>query len=276
VTVCGRPIAQKPRGFTRVLDCRAWDNRDAPERCFNTNRGLTRSSDLTREGLAIKATQNQSRPQAFTGPTVATQCSIPECDGATKARGWCNRHYLRWWVHGDVLATVLIRGNDKVRFWAKVAQSSRDECWPWLDAVDKDGYGTVWFQGAQHRAPRVAWMLATDSKIPKGQVVRHKCDNPPCVNPRHLELGTTRQNDDDRVARGRSATGDRNGSRLYPERLVRGADNSQYQADGCRNGHAEDRRYVRPSTGERVCRDCVRDRTRRARAKARKEGRRAY
>jgi hypothetical protein len=54
--------------------------------------------------------------------------------------------------------------------------------------------------------------------------VLHRCDNPPCVNPSHLFLGTQTDNIKDRTSKGRdgAARGDANGSRLYPERLVRG------------------------------------------------------
>lgn len=148
-------------------------------------------------------------------------CSVGDCDNPVKARGWCNKHYLRWWFHGDPLATVLIRDDDQTRFWAKVAQPSPDACWEWLFARDKDGYGSVWFQGKQCRAPRVAWVLATGSPIPDGQMIRHRCDNPPCVNPTHLELGTSQQNDHDRVERQRAARGPGNSSTKLTEAAVR-------------------------------------------------------
>lgn len=139
-------------------------------------------------------------------------CSIGDCTSPAKARGWCNRHYLRWFHHGDPLTVLQIKGDDQTRFWSKVNNASPDACWEWTDdaAADKDGYGSVWFRGTQQRAPRVAWML-THGPIPEGQMVRHRCDNPPCVNPAHLELGTSQENDQDRVDRERSARGIKNG-----------------------------------------------------------------
>lgn len=158
--------------------------------------------------------------------------------------------------------------NDRERFWAKVTKLKDDQCWEWQAARDRDGYGAFWYHDAQHRASRVAWSLTNAQwPIPTGQVVRHKCDNPPCVNPAHLELGTNRDNDNDRVERGRSAFGDRNGSRLYPERLPRGEKHPNYRPDECRNGHPAERRYVQKSTGERICRDCRTAQSRRYRAK---------
>lgn len=198
---------------------------------------------------------------------VDRECSVEGCTAGATSRGWCNVHYQRWKAHGDPNAEVQIRGNDPERFWRKVVKLE-EGCWEWQAARDQDGYGSVWYKGAQWRAPRVAWLLANPGRqIPHGQVVRHKCDNPPCVNPSHLELGTPRDNDDDRVRRGRSAFGDRNGSRLYPERLARGPANVNYRPEECRNGHPADRRYVQESTGERICRDCKAAQARRYRAK---------
>lgn len=154
------------------------------------------------------------------------------------------------------------------RFWAKVDRGDPDDCWPWIAARDKNGYGSFWLDGRQVRAPRIAWCLVHPGKpIPADRVVRHTCDNPPCTNPADLIIGTSLDNDLDRMQRGRSACGDRNGSRLYPERLVRGAGSPQYRTEECRNGHPLSRRYISAS-GERRCTDCQADRARRYRARS--------
>jgi hypothetical protein len=89
------------------------------------------------------------------------------------------------------------------RFWAKVDKRGPDECWPWAAALSNRGYGK--FSIPKNRwllAHRVAWQL-THGLIPEGQIVRHKCDNPLCTNPEHLELGTHQDNSDDMAKRQR-------------------------------------------------------------------------
>lgn len=76
------------------------------------------------------------------------------------------------------------------------------------------GYGAKWFEGATRRAHRVAYCIAHNLQWDdiKGQLVRHTCDNPACVNPEHLELGTHQDNMGDMRSRKRVASGTRNGN----------------------------------------------------------------
>lgn len=85
---------------------------------------------------------------------------------------------------------------DSERFWAKVIKTG--ECWEW-QGPDQRGYGIFGWK----RAHRVSWELH-HGPIPPGQHVLHQCDNPPCVNPEHLWLGTPRDNASDRGAKGRT------------------------------------------------------------------------
>lgn len=83
-------------------------------------------------------------------------------------------------------------------------------CWGWRGYADKDGYGTVKHAGRPLRAHRFSWEIH-NGPIPEGLCVCHKCDNPGCVRPDHLFLGTSADNMHDRDAKGRCAfTGTRN------------------------------------------------------------------
>lgn len=90
-------------------------------------------------------------------------------------------------------------------FWEKVDVRGEDECWPWKGKLSEDplhAYGRTRANGRIMIPSRAAWEL-TNGPIPPGLNVCHKCDNPPCCNPKHLFLGTDRQNHLDSILKGR-------------------------------------------------------------------------
>jgi hypothetical protein len=106
-------------------------------------------------------------------------------------------------------------GSIEQRFWKKVDQTSNpDGCWLWTGWHDAAGYGEMSIPGTGRntKAHRVAYLL-TKGPIPDGLLVLHRCDNPPCVRPGHLFLGTQGDNARDREAkgRGRQPRGERTG-----------------------------------------------------------------
>lgn len=105
------------------------------------------------------------------------------------------------------------------RFWSKVDCRGLDECWPWNAAVrNKDeGYGAFYLEGRHRPATHAAWMLCNGALPPADMEVCHQCDNPACCNPKHLFLGTRKQNNDDKVAKGRQALGARVGTAKLTE-----------------------------------------------------------
>lgn len=104
------------------------------------------------------------------------------------------------------------------RFWSKVKKGPK--CWLWLGAIGNRGYGQIKFEGKVELAHRVAWTI---THTPPGELcVLHSCDNPPCVNPSHLFLGTKQDNSDDMVNKGRSYPRDGQlnpNNKLTPEQI---------------------------------------------------------
>lgn len=90
------------------------------------------------------------------------------------------------------------------KFWSKVDRSG--ECWVWTGGRNSDGYGNCHMpidgRLKSQKAHRAAWRL-TRGDIPQGMSVLHRCDNPPCVNPDHLFLGTQADNMRDCREKGR-------------------------------------------------------------------------
>jgi hypothetical protein len=97
------------------------------------------------------------------------------------------------------------------KFEMYVQRRGDDECWGWLGFKSGDGYGKMRTRGKAVRAHRVSYQLHV-GPIPDGLSVLHHCDNPGCVNPRHLFVGTHNDNMADCSAKGRIRWGDRRGS----------------------------------------------------------------
>ena len=91
------------------------------------------------------------------------------------------------------------------RFWDKVDVSDDNSCWEWTASKTRYGYGRIGVDRKTYKAHRIAWYLNT-GEMPN-LLVCHKCDNPPCCNPRHLFLGTHKDNQRDKVNKGRQSKG---------------------------------------------------------------------
>ena len=130
---------------------------------------------------------------------------------------------------------------DIARFWAKVRKT--DGCWLWTAGTfaRRYGYGQFGLNGHPHKAHRLAWEF-TNGPIPEGLSVLHHCDNPPCVNPAHLFLGTRGDNTRDMMMKGRSRSiADRNRGKTH-----------------CKHGHEFTPENTYPQPTGRGCRECRR------------------
>jgi hypothetical protein len=92
------------------------------------------------------------------------------------------------------------------RFWTHVQKT--DGCWVWTGSVTGLGYGKFYHDCTSTRAHRFVW-ASVHGSIPPGLEVCHHCDNPPCVRPDHLFLGTHVDNMEDRDRKGRTVHGER-------------------------------------------------------------------
>jgi hypothetical protein len=95
--------------------------------------------------------------------------------------------------------------------WSKVDIRGPDDCWPWKGHRNHQGYGRTWINDVAYYAHRVIYDLANpgviERKGPRSHAdkgfIRHKCDNPSCCNPAHMETGSNQDNMDDKVKRNR-------------------------------------------------------------------------
>lgn len=101
--------------------------------------------------------------------------------------------------------------DDLAKVIASIAEKSGPtSCWEWPLSRHPLGYGQVYVSGLSQRAHRAAWELLVET-IPTGMYICHRCDNPPCINPSHLYVGTQVENMRDMRERGRTTAA------RYPE-----------------------------------------------------------
>lgn len=140
-------------------------------------------------------------------------CNSPGCKYPHKAGGYCSGCYKRLKRAGVEIPTRAIRpkglsidGLLRHVGWTEVSHDwtpVETPCWEWNGRRDRQGYGQTWFGGRNRKVPKLAYE-GWCGEVAPGLVVRHRCDNPPCLNPDHLLLGTPADNARDKVERGRT------------------------------------------------------------------------
>lgn len=155
------------------------------------------------------------------------KCGSPDCVRDVVAKGLCLMHYKRVRKTGTTENRVQERRPLADRFHEKYKVNDETGCWEWTGALTH-GYGVINSGGAGKaiRAHRVAYELFV-GPIPNGDgyhgtCVLHRCDNPRCVNPEHLFLGTNADNVADMDAKGRRVSVPRTGPLLDKSGMRRG------------------------------------------------------
>jgi hypothetical protein len=92
---------------------------------------------------------------------------------------------------------------DEYRFWKYVDSEGDEGCWNWKGGKTSKGYGRFHLHGRSRYAHRVSWVIFNNRQIPENMEICHACDNPACVNPGHLWLGTHSENIQDSFDKGR-------------------------------------------------------------------------
>ena len=142
---------------------------------------------------------------------------------------WCYQHHspltrtseMERFMSSDIVQFLITPSKARKafvkRFRFRVVKT--DYCWNWVATKHARGYGKLIIKWKAQLAHRVSWMLKY-GRIPGALLVCHKCDNPSCVRPGHLFLGTTQDNIADKVAKGRQARGQSNGKSVLSESEV--------------------------------------------------------
>lgn len=129
-----------------------------------------------------------------------------------------------WAQSGKALPESTLQPKFQQLFWSRVNRT--ESCWEWSSSKDAKGYGRIRLPGrrAHFRAHRIAFFLSTGVD-PRDLLVCHTCDNPSCVRPDHLFLGTIADNVSDMMAKGRNTptgiSGAQNPSAVLSESDVR-------------------------------------------------------
>lgn len=131
-------------------------------------------------------------------------CSVEWCEKPARTKGFCGGHYSNLKQQGHAVAVRDLPLDERLKIvgWDVTASG----CWEWRGQKSEKGYGVFNAHRLGYvyaRAHRAMWEMR-NGLIPDGLVIRHRCDNPPCVNPDHLDVGTVAQNQADMVERGRS------------------------------------------------------------------------
>ena len=149
--------------------------------------------------------------------------TLPKYFMTTKIRTPEQEYFHQWYLKHRVLKTFPIPERIKKRFLECHTPTNEDECWEWTGAKHyQRGYGMIGHYNGKKSINQYAHRYSYEhyiGPIPDGLHVLHTCDNPSCVNPHHLFLGTNADNVKDKVDKDRQSKGESNHHK-YSEEFI--------------------------------------------------------
>jgi hypothetical protein len=182
----GDPLAKKEKQFCSI------------ENCENKHYG---------KGFCKKHYQKNKRLGDPLAKKEKQFCSIENCENKYYAKRFCQKHYEKNKTYGDPLAGKT-NSQNKAGTKEYIYENSEIDingCWIWKRSKNNKGYGHPGFKGKPILAHRLSY-LTFIGEIPNNLFVLHTCDNPTCVNPKHLFLGTQEDNMKDMVNKNRQSS----------------------------------------------------------------------
>jgi len=175
---------------------------------------------------------------------VNKECSINGCTANVLARGWCSKHYQRWWAYGDPEFLPPSTRPVMDRLWEKVSKRGHGGCWIWLGAVNNKGYGVIRLEDGRTALVHRVTYVDAHGEIPDGLELDHLCRVINCVRPSHLDPVTHKINS----LRSRSIMA------------------ANARKTHCKHDHefTSENTRINARTGHRACLACIRGRTRAA------------
>lgn len=151
-------------------------------------------------------------------------CQIPDCGNKHFGRGWCEKHYRRWYTKGDPNKTLRAAKGEPEQYLHEVVFAYEgDDCMPWPFAKTSRGYGNLFLDGRNNVVPRLVCEYVNGPPPTPVHEAAHSCGkgHEGCVTKRHLSWKTPKENQGDRAAHGTAVSGEKHGNAKLTDEQVR-------------------------------------------------------